>query len=104
MAAVLTRGDRRRARRVAPTAFGVARQAVIRPGVDVALVDISHGGALVESSGPIRPGARTDLAIDAASGARRLLAVEVLRCWVHALTPLLFRSALRFLLEPEEAG
>ena len=104
MAAVLTQGERRRTRRLAPTAFGVARQAVIRPGVDVALVDISHGGALIESSGPIRPGARTDLALDAPSGARRLLAVEVLRCWVHALTPLLFRSALRFLVEREERG
>lgn len=76
----------------------------MRPGVDVALVEISHGGALVESSGPIRPGARTDLALDAASGARRVLAVEVLRCWVHALTPLLFRSALRFLLERDLRG
>ncbi|MFN7977930.1 MAG: hypothetical protein U0P30_07320 [Vicinamibacterales bacterium] len=104
MAAVLTRGDRRPARRVAPTAFGVARQAVMRPGVDVALVEISHGGALVESSAPIRPGARTDLALDATSGARRVLAVEVLRCWVHALTPLLFRSALRFLLERDARG
>lgn len=104
MATVLTRPDRRRARRVAPAAFGVAAQAVIRPGVDVALVDISPDGALIESTGPIRPGARTDLALDAASGARRLLAVEVLRCWVHALTPLLFRSALRFLLERDERG
>lgn len=104
MAAVLTSVDRRRARRVAPGAFGVSRDAVMRPGLDVALVEISHGGALVESSGPIRPGARTDLALDVTYGARRVLAVEVLRCWVHALAPLLFRSALRFLVEREGRG
>lgn len=71
----------------------------MRPGLDVALVEISPAGALVESTGPIRPGARTDLALEAAPGARRVLAVEVLRCWVHGLAPLLFRSALRVIAD-----
>lgn len=103
MAPVLTT-ERRRARRVTALAFGLAIPAVMRPGLEVRLVEVSTGGALVESSGPIRPGARTDLALDALHGARRVVAVEVLRCWVHAIDPLTFRSAVRFDATPQGSG
>lgn len=76
--------------------FGVADAAVIRPGTPVSVVLISGGGALVESLVPIRPGARTELTLDAADGRRWPVGVEVLRCWVAALDPVRYRAAMRF--------
>ena len=104
MAPVLTAPDRRREPRVVPWRFGVLPVAVMRPGLDVAVIDISARGALVESAGPVRPGIRTDLALGAADGPRCVRRVEVLRCWVHRLTPLAFRSALEFLGGGEGRG
>ena len=104
MAPVLTAPDRRREHRVAPWRFGVLPVAVMRPGLDVAVIDISAGGALVESAGPVRPGVRTDLALESAEGPRCVWRVEVLRCWVHRLAPLAFRSALQFLGGGEGRG
>lgn len=96
MAAVLTRGDRRAAPRGAAAGLGVQPLAVVRPGVDVAVVVLSHTGALVESAAPLRPGARTELALEALSGDRQLVPVRVLRCWVVHLDPLRFQCALHF--------
>lgn len=80
------------------TAAGLGLQAlaVVRPGVDVAVVVLSHTGALVESAAPLRPGARTELALEAIGGDRRLVGVYVLRCWVARLDPLRFHCALHF--------
>ena len=104
MAPVLTAPDRRREHRVAPWRFGVLPVAVMRPGLDVAVIDISAGGALVESAGPVRPGVRTDLALESADGPRCVRRVEVLRCWVHRLEPLAFRSAVQVLGRGEGRG
>jgi hypothetical protein len=76
--------------------FGVIDLAVVRPGVGVAVLEISRGGALVESAAPIRPGARTELTLEAPSGRRWLVGARVLRCWVTALDPLRYRCAMQF--------
>lgn len=70
--------------------------AVMRPGTPVCVVVISGAGALVESQVPIRPGARTELTLDAADGRRRPVGVEVLRCWVARLDPVRYHAAMRF--------
>jgi hypothetical protein len=96
VAAVLTSGDRRLAPRGPAAGLGLQTLAVVRPGVDVAVVVLSHTGALVESGAPLRPGARTELTLEALSGDRQLVPVQVLRCWVVHLDPLRFRCALHF--------
>lgn len=96
MAPVLTRGDRRRAPRGPAAGLGVQALAVVRPGVDVAVVVLSHTGALVESGAPLRPGARTELTLEAFAGERQQIPVRVLRCWVVHLAPLRFQCALHF--------
>lgn len=88
--------DRRLAPRTSAPAFGLVDAAVVRPGTPVSVVTISGVGALVESRGPIRPGARTELTLDAADGRRWPVGVEVLRCWVTALDPVRYRAAVRF--------
>lgn len=96
MAAVLTAGERRRAPRAGPLGLGLAGAAVLRPGVPVGLVSISRVGALVVSHAQVRPGARTDLSIEALAGDRWIVGVVVVRCWVEALAPLRYRAALEF--------
>ena len=86
-------------------ASGAALQGLFRNAMaDPYLLGISAGGALVESAGPVRPGVRTDLALESADGPRCVRRVEVLRCWVHRLAPLAFRSALQFLGGGEGRG
>lgn len=97
MATVLTRTtERRRAPRAGAPALGLVDQAVVRPGVPVALLTVSLAGALVASAAPIRPGARTDLAVEAVAGDRWVIGVVVIRCWVADLSPLRYCSALEF--------
>lgn len=96
MAYLLTAGDRRRATRCPAAQFGFAAPAVLRPGVLVAVVDLSAGGALVESSAPVRPGATTELGLDRMDGRRRAVRARVVRCWVAALDPLRYRCAVTF--------
>lgn len=97
MAAVLTTAcERRRAPRVGALALGVLDSAVLRPGVPVGIVTVSLAGALVVSSAPVRPGARTDLALEAVAGERWVVAVLVVRCWVVAVSPLRYCTALEF--------
>lgn len=96
MAQLLTTVDRRSAPRSSAPGFGVGDDAVMRPGTQVRVVLISGVGVLVESLAPIRPGARTELTLDAADGRRWPVGVEVLRCWVAALDPVRYRAAMRF--------
>lgn len=85
--------------------LGLLGTAVLRPGVPVGLVSVSRVGALVASHSQVRPGARTDLALEALAGERRVVAVVVVRCWVAALTPLRYCAALEFdITGPEGMG
>jgi hypothetical protein len=75
-----------------------ATRATLRPGCIVFLVDLSAGGALVEASRPLRPGARVHLQL--ITGTRTFaLAARVLRCAVWSLEPyngVTYRGALEF--------
>jgi len=88
--------------RRADTRFGqpviAGTQAILRPGYAVSLVDLSSGGALIQGSRPLRPGARVHLQL--LTGTRRLgIAAHVLRCAVASLDSrqgVQYRGALRF--------
>lgn len=103
MASVLSPRDRRRAPRRRPPQAGVTDAAVLRPGVIVSVIAISTVGALMESLAPVRPGARTELALEGVDGRRWSVNVEVLRCWVDAIEPIRYRSVVCF-ESPEGAG
>jgi len=89
--------DRRVHARFPPPRRGEPR-ATLRPGCPVQLVDLSAGGALVEASRPLRPGARVHLQL--VTAARTFaLAARVLRCAVWSLEPyegVTYRGALEF--------
>src|SRR5215213_9646035 len=91
------RSDRREsARHPSPAALGII-SARVRPGHDVALVDLSPGGALIESSHRLLPGRVVELSLQTA--ARRInVSGQVLRCTVSAVHParMSYRGALRF--------
>jgi hypothetical protein len=88
--------------RRADTRFGqsviAGTQAILRPGYDVSLVDLSSGGALIQGTRPLRPGARIHLQL--VFGTRRLgIAAHVLRCSVASLDSgqgVQYRGALKF--------
>jgi hypothetical protein len=96
MATVLTATERRAALRCPAARFGIAVPAVLRPGMTVQVVELSAGGALVESRTPVRPNARTELSLDGVDGRRHAVRARVLRCWVSALEPLTYRCAVTF--------
>lgn len=69
----------------------------VRPGCDAALVDVSAGGALVETAHRLLPGASIDVQL-LVRGRRVLVRGRVLRCEVSALGPAgpIYRGALNF--------
>ena len=70
----------------------------LRPGLDVALVNLSAGGALVETPTRLRPGARTVLRLTGAAG-NWTVSGSVSRSWVAAIDPehgVVYRGALVF--------
>ena len=88
--------DRRGGARRPAAHFGYGTPAVLRPGLAVAVVELSTGGALVESASPVRPGASTELGLDRLDGRRQAVRGQIVRCWVAALDPLRYRCAVRF--------
>lgn len=98
MATLLTAGevDRRTALRRPAAQCGIAAPAVLRPGLTVRVLELSTGGALVESPAPVRPDACTELGLAGLDGRRHAVRAHVLRCWVSALDPLTYRCAVRF--------
>ena len=68
------------------------------PGLDVALVNLSAGGALVETPTRLRPGARTVLRLTGVAGSWTVSG-SVLRSWVAVIGPehgVVYRGALVF--------
>ncbi len=96
MAGDLMRPERRHAARRPAAAFGIEHRGQLRPGTAIVVVNLSAGGALVESMSPCRPGSKTELYLEAPDGRRRRAAGAVLRCWVASVAPLRFRSAVCF--------
>lgn len=87
--------ERRCDARVAAT---LTARATIRGGSPVVLIDVSAGGALVEGSRPLRPGATIQLQI-VSDGRTHGVVAHVLRCVVWSLDPdagVTYRGALRF--------
>ena len=90
--------ERRRAIRKGRAELSWLRGLRLRPGLDVALVNLSAGGALVETPTRLRPGVRTVLRLTGAVG-RWTVSGLVSRSWVAAVARehgVVYRGALVF--------
>ena len=90
--------DRRRAIRKEPAELPWLRELRLRPGLDAVLVNLSAGGALVETPTRLRPGTHTVLRLIGA-GASWTVPGSVSRAWVAAIEPahgVVYRGALVF--------
>src|SRR5512138_158709 len=103
-------GERRACERRSAAACAWLTSARLRTGLEVAIVDLAPGGALVEATSRLLPGANVELHLGA-PGWRWSAPARVLRCRVSALVAeqgVRYRAALRFdrSLEPphEESG
>jgi hypothetical protein len=89
--------ERRRARRQKSTREHGIESARIRRGVQVAIVDVSAGGVLIETSHRLLPGMPLDIHLERN---KRLSTIRgrVLRCAVVRLTPniVCYRGAIGF--------
>lgn len=80
--------------RVRPAETSWRADALLRPGQEVLVIDLSCGGALLESSSRMSPGARAELQL--IGDARRLVRGRIDRCHVSRLEPLCYRGAMVF--------
>jgi hypothetical protein len=87
-------GERRATARVAPADTTWRREALLRPGQEVLVIDLSSGGALLESAARMSPGARAELQLIGAG--RRLVRGRIGRCQIVRLEPLCYRGAMVF--------
>lgn len=96
MAALRDRwNDRRTEERIAAERLRWRRNAVLRPGQPVVVVNINSRAALVESNARLRPGAHTELLLyDVAD--RTIIRGHLDRCHVAGLKPLRYRGVLFF--------
>jgi hypothetical protein len=69
--------------------------ALLRPGQEVVVVNLSSHGALLESRARMRPGMRAELQL-ASGETRRTLRTRVLRCVVSAIDPIRYQGAVLF--------
>jgi hypothetical protein len=89
--------DRRRAVRAEPGDTPWQAAAVVRPGLVVRVLNISAHGALVESSGRLRPGRTAELQLTTVEGDDRVVARGLVgRCRVARLAPLCYQGAIAF--------
>jgi hypothetical protein len=86
--------DRRHACRVPPEDTPWNGLALLRPGQEVRLLNVSRGGALVESGARMMPGARTELQLVGAL--RQTVRGRIDRCRVTALDPVRYEGAIVF--------
>lgn len=88
-------GERRRHPRVTPFEWQGGIRGRIRPGHDVLVIDLSEGGALVETSRRLTPGSTAEIQLDAPDGRHTTRGV-VVRSYVCLLLAdqLLFRTAV----------
>ena len=97
MVAVMSRSERRGSiRRSAPDDHGVV-SARVRPGHHAALIDVSAGGALIETAHRLLPGAAIEVQLETSSS-RESLKGRVLRCAVSGLraSAIHYRAAIAF--------
>jgi PilZ domain-containing protein len=86
--------DRRLASRVAPQGTPWHPVAILRPGQEVHVINLSSGGALIESANRMNPGTRTELQLFGAG--RRSIPGRIERCTVTRLDPLRYQGAIVF--------
>ncbi len=90
--------ERRDARRQTAAECAWLTSARLRTGLEVAVIDLASGGALIEAPARLLPGATVELHL-AAPGWRWFASARVLRCCVFALVAeegVRYRAALRF--------
>jgi hypothetical protein len=92
---VQSQRDRRRSARLQPEQVGFCPAGLLRPGLGVTIMNISRGGALVASPGPLRPEAAADLLLRSDEG-QYAMHGRVAHCWVDSLAPLRFLSRVVF--------
>jgi hypothetical protein len=86
--------ERRRHARVPPEDTPWDRSALLRPGQEVVLVNLSREGALIASRNRMNPGARTELQL--LGTRRRSVRGRIERCRVSALDPVCYEGVLVF--------
>jgi hypothetical protein len=91
------RGERRRSTRLREAGEHGVLQARVRPGHTVDILDVSAGGALIETERRLLPGSVVDLHLATSSG-HMAMRGQVLRCAVARLSPTLvaYRGAIGF--------
>jgi hypothetical protein len=94
MATGVVAPDRRLGERVTPDETRWRALALLRPGQEVVLVNVSPGGALLESPTRLSPGARAELHLF--GGSRCSVRGRVERCRVSRLEPLRYEGAIVF--------
>ena len=89
--------ERRRATRRGPTPEEPISRLRLRTGREVAVIDVSNAGALVEGHVRLLPGTHVDIHIITRDG-RLLIRSRVTRCYVSALhsDQVCYRGALSF--------
>ena len=100
--------DRRRAIRRQRAELPWLRGLRLRPGLEASLVNLSAGGALVETETRLRPGARAVLRLIGVAESR-MVPGSVSRSWVASIEPghgVRYRGALVFddLLDLSQSG
>jgi hypothetical protein len=93
----MTPGERRTAPRLRPCQTRWREDALLRPGQDVVIINVSRGGALIESAMRMAPGARAELQLlGASSPGRQLVRGRISRCHVTRLEPVGYCGAIIF--------
>jgi hypothetical protein len=90
-------GERRRFGRRSPSLTEALSRVRLRAGRELAVINVSAAGALVEGTTRLLPGTNVDVHVTAAHG-RTLVRARVVRCTVWALAPdaVHYRTALAF--------
>ena len=93
-------GERRRFGRRVPSLTDALSRVRLRAGRELAVINVSATGALVESTTRLLPGTNVDVHVTAAQG-RVLVRARVVRCGVWRLTAdvIEYRGALAFSAE-----
>lgn len=89
--------ERRRAVRRTPASDEPLSRMRLRAGRELAVIDLSNGGALVEGAARLLPGTHVDVHIVTADG-RALVRSRVVRAWVSGVEAdaVRYRGALAF--------
>ena len=90
--------DRRAYARRSGADLASIRSSRIQQGPQVALIDLSAGGALIEAGVPLKPGTSLSLVLTVNGDAPSLVPMRVLRCEVAAVRPeaTVYRGACEF--------